>query len=205
VLRAAYARHYKEGSDVWTADAAMRCVPSIVQGYLKLGPHTRVLDVGCGAGRDVAYFAALTDSVVGIDIYQHPAWPAIERSAGGRVRFDCTDLLAYDGPSGWDLVLDNGCFHHQHLDEAGAYLNKAAALLSRNGWFVLLTFLNPAKGSYVDPHGRLHRYVSDAELRRALGRAGMGIVHNIELYRGQPDDYYRLSFVQVSTRPSTQH
>lgn len=196
VLRTAYTAHYEDGSDIWTGDVAMRCVPSLVQGYLKLGPNARILDVGCGAGRDAAYFGALADSVVGIDVYQHPGWPAIERGSAGKVRFVCADLLGYDSQSDWDLILDNGCFHHQHPDEAMAYLHKVVTLLSPSGCFVLLTFLNPTRATYVDFHGRLHRYLSDTELRTSLQRAGMRVVRNIELYRGHPDDYYRLSFIR---------
>ncbi len=194
ILRDAFRKHYVESSDVWTDDLAMRVLPPIVQGRLKLPRETRVLDVGCGAGRDVAYFAEVFDTVVGLDIHPHPGWEDVRRAAPN-VRFVCEGLLEHDGA--YDLVVDNGCFHHQHPDHARPYLERVARLAAGGGFYVLSTFKNDALASRVDANGRLHRYFSDAELHGALEAPGFTVFDELDVWRNRHRDYYRLTFCKT--------
>src|SRR5689334_14256817 len=77
ILEAAFARHYAEGSDVWTRDREMTAFPEVVRAQHSVPSTARVLDVGCGAGRDVEYFAAHCAKVLGIDLHAHPNWTAV--------------------------------------------------------------------------------------------------------------------------------
>lgn len=200
-LRAAYAHQYAEGSDEWTADPAMRCFPALVQGRLKLPPHTKVLDIGCGAGHDVEYLAQVFDSVTGIDLLGHPNWNIIEQANGSRATLLPTDLLSYVGSHSFDLVLDNGCFHHQHVTSSGTYLQRVGELMSAGGHFVISTFKNPTKETFIDRHGRIHSYFRDEELRALLAKAQFTVMAETDVYRAGKGDYYRLSFCRrgVST------
>lgn len=194
VLHDAYRRHYTERTDVWTDDLAMRCVPPLVQGRLKLAPSARVLDIGCGSGRDVAYFSHIVAAVVGIDILPHPDWDEIVEEHGPRVRFSVGDFLSYRSTERYDLVLDNGCFHHQHEADHTAYLEKAGEILSPGGWFVISTFKNPALDEFIDGNGRIHKYFGNGELHDKLAAAGFEVTAEIEIYRVVKQDAYRLSF-----------
>ncbi len=197
VLRRAYGKHYRDHTDEWTGDPAMRCAPVLAQAYLRLPSSAHVLDVGCGAGCDVAYLAGLFEKVAGIDIVPQPSWDAIVQRYGSTVTFTATDLLSYEPRERYDLVLDNGCFHHQHEDEHVAYLRKAGSLLAPGGWFVLSTFKNPLLEERVDGNGRIHRFFADHELHETLDAARLAVVREHDIPRPLRDDHYRLSFCRT--------
>ena len=196
VLKRAYSKHYLEESDVWTNDPQMRSFPALVQGSVKLTSSARVIDVGCGAGRDVEYFAGLCDSVTGLDIYRHDYWETVAQQHAN-ASFYCTDLLSYSADAKYDLVIDNGCFHHQHPDQLSAYLAKVVSILKKDGCFALSTFKNPAIDEFVDVNGRLHKYFGDAELQKILSTAGFSVFREFDIYRANKKDYYRLSFCRL--------
>lgn len=196
VIKRAYRKHYLEQSDVWTNDPQMRCFPALVQGSVKLAPAARVIDVGCGAGRDVEYFAGLCALVTGLDIYRHDYWDTVSQEHAN-ARFYCTDLLSFSADEKHDLVIDNGCFHHQHPDQLSAYLRKIVSILKNDGCFALSTFKNAAIDEFVDGNGRLHKYFTDAELHKILSTAGFGIFKELDIYRANKKDYYRLSFCRL--------
>ena len=196
-LRRAFEEHYEEASDVWSNDLAMRAFPSVVQGLLKLPFRTRVLDVGCGNGDDLEYFAKVFSNVVGVDLVEHENWSAL--SGGYRnISFHESSFLSLENLGEFDLILDNGCFHHQHPDDYISYLEKIKISLDRLGWLVMSTFKSNVHTELIDSKGRLHRYFSDSELEDLLGRAGFSMHESIDLFRVGPGDYYRLSFLNLS-------
>ncbi len=192
----AYRKQYTEYSDEWSRDLQMRVLPSLVQGQLKLASSASALDIGCGSGQDVAYFAGIYSQVVGIDIYQHENWEDIEQ-AQLNVEFHCCDLLGFATPRKFDVVMDNGCFHHQHPAQYQEYLQKIKSLMAANGAFVLSTFKNPAKTAVIDANGRLHHYFSDAQLHEILHAQGFVLTQEFDIYRPAKKDYYRLSFCKI--------
>lgn len=196
VLRRAFDKHYGEASDVWTTDAQMRGFPETIQARLGLPPATRVLDVGCGAGIDVEYFAGLYAEAVGIDLYPHPDWADVARRRPN-ARFVCSDLLGHAADTRYDLVFDNGCFHHQHPAHYRAYLQRVATLLGGAGHYVLSTFKNPALNQHVDPNGRLHRFFADDELDAELGAAGLTAFDALEVWQPRRQELYRLTFCRA--------
>ncbi len=193
VLDSAYGTQYGQATDEWTDDQSMRCVPALVQGRLKLPSSARALDVGCGTGRDVEYLSGFLRSVTGIDIIGQDAWASIVAATPGAA-FERTDLLSYQPDCRYDLVLDNGCFHHQHEAHRSPYLDRAAALTLPDGWFVLSTFKAASIDQYVDVHGRLHKYWTDDELHATLRAAAFDVVDETDIYRPTKGNYYRLSF-----------
>jgi cyclopropane fatty-acyl-phospholipid synthase-like methyltransferase len=198
LLRNAFEKHYGERSDVWTEDREMRAFPSILHGRLKLPSTARVLDLGCGAGRDVEYFAALYASVEGIDLYAHADWAEIEARCPN-ARFWCVDVLGHAWETGYDLVFDNGCFHHQHPEHYGVYLDRVREMVAgRGGSYVLSTFKNEALEERIDDNGRLHRYFSDADLHRVIEAAGLRVFDELDAFRVRHRDFYRLTFCHAA-------
>jgi cyclopropane fatty-acyl-phospholipid synthase-like methyltransferase len=201
IIRDAFGRHYGELSDVWTRDREMRTFPAITRERLTLPAAARVLDVGCGSGQDVEYFARVCGSVVGIDLHPHPDWDGVQQRAPN-ARFIGVDLLGHTPDAPYDLVFDNGCFHHQHPEHYRAYLDRVARLLAGGGSYVLSTFKNPDTPRRVDAYGRLHRYFSDAELHGELAASGLRVVDELEVWKGRRDqhgEFYRLTFCRAAT------
>jgi len=199
VLRDAFAKHYREESDEWTRDPAMRVFPALVQGYLKLPESSRVLDIGCGCGADVEYLSRLFSQVTGVDLFGHEDWIAI--SARRRnAAFQAIPFLAFNADQTFDLALDNGCLHHQHPDEYIDYLGHIARLLVPEGFLALSTFRNDAQDTFIDGNGRRHRYFRDHELHELLNAAGFEIMHEDDIYRIAKGDYYRLTYARRFSR-----
>ncbi len=192
----AYAAHYGHNTDEWTRDIQMRCVPSLIQGLLKLPASIRALDVGCGRGDDVDYFASIYSYVVGIDICWQSEWQHV-LSRRNNVRFECSDLMSLRSGPPFDLILDNGCFHHQHPDVYDAYLAAVARRMHSESSFVLLTFKDSSPHQHIDPQGRLHRYFDTKELHVLMTRLGLSVINEVDLYRIAKGDYYRLTFCRL--------
>jgi len=195
VLKCAFDKHYSEQSDVWTNDPEMRSFPALIQGLLKLDPACSVLDIGCGSGQDVEYFAQLFSSATGLDLYPHHYWQIVSQRHSNAI-FHRADFLSYFCDQKYDLIVDNGCFHHQHPEHQSAYLKKITCLLNKDGYFALSTFKNPNIEERVDANGRLHKYFSDADLLNILSSVGFQLVHQFDIYRARKKDYYRLSFCE---------
>ena len=60
VLLKAFTKQNLERSDEWTHESEMRIVPYLIQKELKITSDIHVLDIGCGAGHDMEYFARFT-------------------------------------------------------------------------------------------------------------------------------------------------
>lgn len=197
-LNRAFRAHYEEGSDVWTHDAELRCFPALLQGALKLGRDSRVLDVGCGAGRDTAYFASFAGRCVGIDLVAQADWEEIAAGHPNTLFHELT-LAEFTTAERFDLVLDNGCFHHQHPDERSSYLQRIARLLLPGGCFALSTFKSGLQREFLDAKGRLHTYFQDDELAALLEAAGFQPFHQMDIFRKAKKDYYRFTLCNLSS------
>ncbi|MFF1531429.1 SAM-dependent methyltransferase [Cellulomonas sp. NPDC058312] len=83
-------------------------------GRLPLGPGTRVLELGCGPGRNAVWLAQQGCAVDALDLSATAlAWGRERADAAGvAVRFVRADVLGWRGEAPYDVVVDSGCFHH---------------------------------------------------------------------------------------------
>jgi cyclopropane fatty-acyl-phospholipid synthase-like methyltransferase len=100
----------------------------------------RVLDVGCGGGRNTRWFAAQGAMVVGLDLADgllaqiRPTMPA-------SVELRTVDILRDPLPAGtFDVVYDSGCFHHIAPHRRITYLERVLPLVRPGGQFGIITF-----------------------------------------------------------------
>ena len=195
VIEKAFQRHYSEQSDVWTTDIGMRVLPLLIQGQLRLSAESRVLDIGCGSGLDTLVYGDLSQQVTGVDIFDHPEWRQIENTHS-HIRFIHGNFLSCPLEGPYDVIIDNGCFHHQTEESLAHYLAKIHHLLPAHGHFVLSTFSDRLKSTYIDDYQRIHHYFSDEALSAILTEARFTILMTLFIYRPKYGNYYRISFCQ---------
>jgi len=137
--------------DRFYADKSMpipffRCVPdenlhSWIQD--KIFRPGRVLDIGCGNGRNAIYLAKCGFSVDAIDFSQESIDWAKENAGKEHVRvnFVCDSIFNYPpAPGRYDYVYDSGCLHHIKPHRREQYLGIASDLLKPDGFFGLNCF-----------------------------------------------------------------
>src|SRR5829696_6308438 len=86
----------------------------------------RVLDLGCGQGVHAVYLARQGFSVVAVDFVPAALAAAKTRAeqAGVDVELRECDVVNYEAPSTFDVVLDSGCLHHLPRGKVGAYRSR---------------------------------------------------------------------------------
>ncbi|NNU28594.1 class I SAM-dependent methyltransferase [Isoptericola sediminis] len=110
----------------------------------------RVLDVGCGAGRNAAWFAAQGAEVVGIDLASELLDTARPQMPPG-VTLMSVDVLREELPAGpFDLVYDSGCFHHLAPHRRITYLERVLPLVAPGGFYGIVAFSQERQPSVDD-------------------------------------------------------
>lgn len=104
----------------------------------------RVLDVGCGIGVEACFLAKHGMQVTGIDFIPETIQRAKEHAGivGASVDFECVDFLCNLGKIGsdFDLILDQGCFHHIPIAERAEYAKRASNCLGQAGLLFVRAF-----------------------------------------------------------------
>jgi len=135
----------------------------------------RVLELGCGPGRNAVHLAARGFTVEALDLSPAAIAWARERAqaAGVDVRLHCGDVFALTRANGgpeaalqgpYDLVYDSGCFHHLPPHRRVSYLQLLRHMLAPDGFFGLTCFASGAMGSEL-PDESFYR---DARLHGGL-------------------------------------
>lgn len=148
-------------------------------GHLGLIPGTRVLELGCGPGRNAIWFAEQGCVVDALDLSPAALDWGRERAAeaGVAVTFQRADIFRWTPPTEpYDVVYDSGCFHHLPPHRRISYRRLLERVLRPGGHFGLACFAAGAMGTEV-PDVDLYRqghlagglaYSAD-DLRRIFG------------------------------------
>ena len=102
----------------------------------------RALDLGCGEGVYATYLAQQGFSVAAIDFVAAAvdATRARAEQAGVEVELHQGDVVEYEAPTPFDLVLDSGCLHHLPKARVPAYRRRLDEWLAPGGDYVLVHF-----------------------------------------------------------------
>lgn len=139
-MRSPWAREYLKTPEryIWGTEPS----PFARQVASRLPSGSRVLDLGCGEGRDSVFFAAQGFEVVGVDISGAGITKA-ERLAGARevrVRWLVGDMtrLGYPGP--FDLVYSCGAIHYVPRRGRARFIPRLQALTRPGGLHAHVVF-----------------------------------------------------------------
>ncbi len=136
----------KEGSNY------LKMKPSIegivgVEWISKMKREGRVLDIGCGGGRNSILFAKKGYEVVGIDFSKEAIKLAkinAEKN-NAKIEFLVKDFLEYMPNKKFDIVLDFGMFHHVRKYDWKRYREALNRSLKRGGLYLLYCFSTKSK------------------------------------------------------------
>lgn len=151
----------------------------------RLPAPQRLIEVGCGNGRDAAYFARTGHSVTALDVSSG----AIDRCRRDHsdlgIRFVNAGLPAISGEEDgtYDVVYSRFVLHAMPEQEEIATLHAAARLLKSGGQiFIECRSINDPlarKGEVISPteriHGHYRRFIVLDDLQRRLADAGFTI------------------------------
>jgi len=138
----------------------------------------RILDLGCGNGRNIIPWARAGFDAIGVDFSGKAL--AIARSwAPHEMKFVEASVLdlPLDAQS-IDIAIDTGCFHHLRKSQWPRYFRELKRVLRPNGEFFLQCFslasgdipkFTPrGKRHWRLRHGHFSRYTTENELRATL-------------------------------------
>jgi SAM-dependent methyltransferase len=111
----------------------------------------KVLELGCGPGRNSIYFSLHGCPVDGVDISEEAIKWARERTEdrGYDITFHCKSIFEFDYiPCSYDIVYDCGCFHHIAPHRRMSYIQLILNALKPDGKFCIICF-NEEGGSDI--------------------------------------------------------
>ena len=99
--------------------------PSLIQ-FMDKQKRGRVLDLGCGQGRDALAFAKMGFEVTGVDHSQVGIDQMVKASGKGKLKGIVADIYEFKDISTFDFILLNSMFHFTKNDK-----EKEISLISR--------------------------------------------------------------------------
>ena len=103
------------------------------------------------------YLAQQGFSVVAVDFVAAAVAAARARAeqAGVEIELREGDVVEYEAPSAFDVVLDSGCLHHLPREKVGAYRARLDEWLAPGGDYVLVHFSHRPRALWI-PKGPRH-------------------------------------------------
>jgi SAM-dependent methyltransferase len=102
--------------------------------------RARVLDLGCGQGRDALFIARMGHRVVGVDTSKTGISQMLEDAEreGLNVEGVVADIVAYEPPGVYDVVILDRVLHMLKDDRDRVAVLERASAVTRSGGFVLI-------------------------------------------------------------------
>ncbi|MCA1062635.1 class I SAM-dependent methyltransferase [Rossellomorea sp. AcN35-11] len=118
--------------------------------YVKSGAITggKVLELGCGPGRNAIYLAENGFEVDAVDVSKTSLEWAKERADKRKlsINFLHQNIFDFDNKQRkYDFIYDSGCFHHIAPHRRMSYINVIDQSLKKEGYFGITCFLKGGK------------------------------------------------------------
>ena len=158
VQRTVFERLYRRAPSVESLPWHREQPPALLErAVAQRRTSARALDLGCGQGVDAVYLAQQGFSVVAIDFVSAALVAAKTRSdqVGVDVELRECDVVDYEAPSAFDVVVDSGCLHHLPKGKLDAYRVRLDEWLALGGDYVLVHFAHRPQALWV-PKGPRH-------------------------------------------------
>lgn len=140
-LRSYYIQLYSDNPVCSRGYLNLQAIKAFYPELTKNRPVASMLDIGCAQGELTGFFANMGIAATGVDIVANPLWEGQREIFDGNVSYICGDFMEVELDGCFDLVVDSGCFHHQHPDVQSEYLRKIRRLMtSTHGQFLLTLF-----------------------------------------------------------------
>ena len=172
--RTVFARLYRRAPSVESLPWHREQPPALLErAVAQRTTRGRALDLGCGQGVHAVHLARQGFSVVGVDFVPGALAAARERAeqAGVDIELRECDVLDFEAPSAFDVVLDSGCLHHLSRAKVPTYRKRLDEWLAPGGDYVLVHFAHRPRVLWL-PNGPRHmtrdeavRFFAPLELR----------------------------------------
>ena len=149
----------------------------------KLAVNAKILDIGCGGGRNSVLFAKNGFEAHGVDVSSSAVKLAEKLAIEEMVKADfrAGSVFGLDyGRNYFDAFADFGCFHHLRKMQWKKYLDNVLKVLKKDGYFVLYTFstesgktrnYNPSsKRNWSVRMNHYYHYFSMDEIRKIFSK-----------------------------------
>ena len=164
----------------------------------RLTPGARILELGCGGGRDAAHMARRGFAVDATD-----GTPAMVRKARERTGLDVREMRfdQLHSADDYDAVWAHACLLHVRRADLPDILSRIGTALRPGGWhyasFKLAGPENPVEGR--DRHGRLHNFPDAGWVESIYREAGFRIEEAL-VFRGDGADGVVRDWIAVTVR-----
>ncbi len=168
-------------SETWVGDYEKQLLDRFLQLIEALDP--KILDVGCGNGKDTAYLMVKGATVVGIDYSSNMLQEAKRHVQDGV--FHLMDMRNLGFPNNtFDGVWANGCIYHVPKVELSQVLKEVIRVLKPLGIFSFNAKAGTGEGLEDNPKSfaggpRFYAYYTISETKECLQKAGFEVVEAI--------------------------
>ena len=166
-----------------------------LDGFLdRLAPGARVLELGCGGGRDAARIVER-----GFDLDATDGTPAMVRKAQERFDIDARVMRFEElaASSEYDAVWAHACLLHVPRADLPSILERVRRALEPGGWHYASYKLGDGEGR--DDLGRLHNFPTAGWLERTYRTAGFAI-EEAPIYAGRGADGVKRDWCALTVR-----
>ncbi len=164
--------------------------------FEQLDQNPRVLEIGCGSGREAAMLLELTSHYQGFDISQGMIEEARKRLPNAD--FEVADLATYQYPKDLDVVFSFASILHSDRDEASQLFRDVHEALKEDGYFHIATKISDGYERVIkdDQFGYRVFYHYSPELLKELA-SGRFIVDYQRFDRFGDTDWVSITFKKV--------